>query len=83
MKHGIWKAPVGDALDATVAKPQAFVGVLGATAFGRSVDVLKLKFWSVPVTILNGRPELNSMIGETVQSLSTLPQNPGPTLPLW
>src|SRR5215475_13756206 len=53
MKHGIWKAPVGDAFDGTVGKPQALVGVPTATAFGRSVEVLKLKFWSVAVTMLN------------------------------
>ena len=27
------------------------VAVLGATALGRSVEVLKLKFWSVAVTM--------------------------------
>src|SRR5579864_6813287 len=52
MKHGIWKAPVGDAFDGTVGKPQALVGVPTGTAFGRSVEVLKLKFWSVAVTML-------------------------------
>src|SRR5690242_13395764 len=81
-KHGTWKAPVGDAFDATVGKPQALVGVPGATAFGRSVDVLKLKFWSVAVTILKGRPELNSMMGDMVQLLSSLPINVLPTVPL-
>src|SRR5512135_164238 len=82
-KQGIWNAPVGEALEATVGKPQALVGVFGATAFGRSVEVLKLKFWSVPVTMLNGRPELNSMIGASVQSLKNLPQKVVPTVPLW
>src|SRR5580765_1413376 len=83
MKQGIWNAPVGEALDGTVGKPQAFVGVPTATAFGRSVEVLKLKFWSVAVTILKGRPELNSMMGASVQSLRNLPQNPlAPLLPL-
>src|SRR5262249_30097738 len=83
MKHGIWKAPVGDALEGTVGKPQAFVGVPTGTAFGRSVEVLKLKFWSVAVTMLYGRPELNSTIGARVTSLNNLPQNPLPALPLW
>src|SRR5690348_12842595 len=83
IKHGIWKAPVGDAFDGTVGKPQALVGVPTATAFGRSVEVLKLKFWSVAVTMLKGRPELNSTIGATVTSLNILPQNPLPALPLW
>src|SRR5260370_5300152 len=81
-KHGIWKAPVGDTFEGTVGKPQALVGVAGATALGRSVEVLKLKFWSVAVTILNGRPELNSMIGARVQSLNTLPQKPSPAFSL-
>src|SRR6185312_15363782 len=83
IKHGTWKAPVGEALEATVAKPQAFAGVPGATALGRSVDVLKLKFWSVAVTMLNGRPELNSMIGASVQLLNSLFQKVSPSFPLW
>src|SRR5438270_4773493 len=83
MKHGIWKAPVGEAFEATVGKPQALVAVPTATAFGRSVAVLKLKFWSVAVTTLNGRPELNSMIGASVQLLRNLPQKFDPALPLW
>src|SRR5437660_12425543 len=83
IKHGTWNAPVGEAFDGTVGKPQAFVGVPTATAFGRSVEVLKLKFWSVAVTMLKGRPELNSMIGARVQLLRNLPMNPlAPLLPL-
>src|SRR5712671_3738156 len=51
-KHGIWNAPVGEALEGTLGKPHALVAVPTGTALGRSVEVLKLKFWSVAVTML-------------------------------
>ena len=72
-KQGIWKAPVGEALDATVGRKR-FVGVPGATAFGRSVEVLKLKFWSVASHDVERTPRAEFNDGSRGPVAEQLPQ---------
>src|ERR687883_1421732 len=42
--------------------------VPSAATLGRSFELCRSRFWSVPVRMLNGRPEEISTIGETVKS---------------
>src|SRR5215475_4388248 len=69
MKHAACKKPVGEYFDATGASPQESTPVPAGTTFGRSVFEPKSKLVSDPVRTAKGRPELNSTIGATVQSL--------------
>src|SRR5205823_8700639 len=82
IKHGFWRKPVGENLEATTGKPQELVMLPAGTTLGRAEAISKSKVWSTPVTISNGRPALNSTIGATVQWLIKFFQNPSPTLPL-
>src|SRR6476620_6904182 len=77
------KNPVGEKREAAATSPQALAPVPDGTTKGRSVGVLKSKFRSSPVMILNGRPDAASMIGATVQSEKSLLKNPPDKVPLW
>src|SRR5579864_60882 len=82
-KHGSWKKPVGENLDATAGSPQALGGVPAATTFGRPVSGENWKLSGLPVRMLNGRPDATSIIGAIVQSLKRrLANESPPNLPL-
>src|SRR5258708_26569434 len=69
--QGSWRIPVGEYFELTLAPQAGFANV-----FGREVNDDSCKLSPVPVMILKGRPELNSINGANVQSLSSLPAKP-------
>src|SRR5208282_3896442 len=64
--HGSWKTPVGEYFELTGVFPRAvhagFTNVLG-----RPVSEDNCRLSSLPVMMLNGRPELSSIRGARVQ----------------
>ena len=72
---------MGEYFESTGAAPQLLIPLLGETALGRSVSGLKSKFVSVPVRMLNGRPDEKSKIGATVKLEKTAGTKPEP--PMW
>src|SRR5207247_2602616 len=76
-KHGSWKDPVGENLDAMVG-PQGVAGAPAGTTFGRPVLGENWKLSGLPVMMLNGRPEANSISGATVQLLNKRRAKPSP-----
>src|SRR5216684_2649325 len=71
--------PVGEYLDFTAAPQAELTKVLG-----RLVKEDNCKLSPLPVMMLNGRPEPNSIKGAKVQSLRNFPANPPPeSFPVW
>src|SRR5437660_1269992 len=68
-KQGSWKKPVGENFEGTGA-PHPTFGAPAGTTFGRPVLGENWKLSGLPVMMLNGRPEANSISGATVQLLS-------------
>src|SRR5581483_5234983 len=77
-KHGNWKKPVGEKLEATTGSPHAVGGALPSTTLGRSVPTPRSKLRSVLVMMLNGLPLPTSITGASVQSLNSLLPRPSP-----
>src|SRR6266404_6508232 len=81
--QGSWKIPVGEYFDLTgwfpIEVQAAFSKVLG-----RPVSEDNWRLSPLPVRMLNGRPEPNSIRGANVQLLKTLLAKPSPpSLPVW
>src|SRR3954471_4561885 len=77
--HGSWNTPVGENLDETGVPHAGFTNV-----FGLPVSDDSCRLSPLPVRMLNGHPELKSMLGPRVQPLSSLPPKPSPPpLPAW
>src|SRR2546423_13825328 len=78
-RQGSWKTPLGENFDDTGVVQLGFTNV-----FGLPVNEDSCRLSPLPVRMLNGRPELKSISGAKVQSLSSLPAKPlPPTLPPW
>src|ERR1700724_1912781 len=82
--QGSWKNPVGEYFEATGLNPHRLSGVPEGTTLGRPVREDNWRLSPLPVRMLNGRPEPNSIRGATVQLLKSLLAKPSPlSLPDW
>src|SRR5690348_11733226 len=76
--HGSCRTPVGENFDFAMVPHAGFVTVLG-----RPVSEDSCRLSPLPVMMLNGRPELNSISGANVQLLKNAVANPPlPTCPV-
>src|SRR5579863_5172284 len=83
VKHGSWKNPVGEYLEAT-SGPQPLPAAEPVTTFGRAAVGANWKFVLSPVMIRNGRPDATSTMGEKVQWLKNFLKKPSPlSFPDW
>src|SRR5580704_9273472 len=81
--QGSWKSPVGEYLELTGLFPIEVQAGL-TKVLGRPVRDDNCRLSPLPVMMLKGRPELNSIMGEKVQSLKNLRTKPLPlSLPDW
>src|SRR6266403_5765653 len=82
-RQGSWKIPVGENLDWTTAFPKA-VHAGFSKVLGRPVSEDNCRLSPLPVMMLKGRPEPNSIRGANVQLLKNLLAKPSPeSLPVW
>src|SRR5258708_17323349 len=80
--QGSWNCPVGENFDDTGTFPEA-VHAAFTVVFGLPVSDESCRLSPLPVMMLNGRPELNSISGADVQSLrKALAKPPPPTCPV-
>src|SRR5467141_3662403 len=77
--QGSWKTPVGDAFELTGLFPWA-VHAASTEMLGRPVRDDSCRLSPLPVMMLNGRPDPNSIKGAKVQSLKIFPANPLPPI---
>src|SRR6266446_5732353 len=76
--QGSWKIPVGENLDWTTGLCTISVHAGVSKVLGRPVSEDNCRLSPLPVMILKGRPELNSMRGAKVQLLKSLLAKPSP-----
>src|ERR1700730_11747865 len=82
--QGSWKNPVREYFEATALLPQPSIGVPEGTTLGRPVREDNWRLSPLPVMMLNGRPEPNSIRRANVQLLKNLlAKLSPPSLPVW
>src|SRR5713101_2798344 len=81
--QGSWKIPVGENFEVVGLFPIA-VHAGFSKVLGRPVSEDNWRLSPLPARMLNGRPELNSIRGATVQLLKSWLAKPSPpSLPVW